>query len=103
VGWAAGVERLAMLLEEPAAARPDVVLVVENDAAHTEAVATLARLRRAGVSAELVATGSPKKRYDKALKLDPAETLTFAMDGDTVATRGRVLRGDTSRLAEVLA
>ncbi len=103
VGWAAGVERLAMLLEEPVAARPDVVLVVENDAAHTEAVATLAKLRRAGVSAELVATGSPKKRYDKALKLDPAETLTFAMDGDTVATRGRVLRGDTSRAAEVLA
>jgi len=103
VGWAAGVERLAMLLDEPAAARPDVVLVVENDAAHTEAVATLAKLRRAGVAAELVATGSPKKRYDKALKLDPAETLTFAMDGDTVATRGRVLRGDTSRVAEVLA
>jgi histidyl-tRNA synthetase len=103
VGWAAGVERLAMLLEEPATARPDVVLVVENDAARDAAVAALARLRRAGVVAELVATGSPKKRYDKALKLDPAETLTFAMDGDTVATRGRLLRGEGSRVAEVFA
>jgi histidyl-tRNA synthetase len=103
VGWAAGVERLAMLLEEPATARPDVVLVVENDAARDAAVAALARLRRAGVVAELVATGSPKKRYDKALKLDPAETLTFAMDGDTIATRGRLLRGEGSRVAEVLA
>ncbi len=103
VGWAAGVERLAMLLEEPASARPEVVLVVEDDRARTEAVATLARLRRAGVAAELIATGSPKKRYDKALKLEPDETLVFAMDGDTVATRPRVLRGDVSRVAEVLA
>ncbi len=103
VGWAAGVERLAMLLEEPTAARPVVVLVVEDDRARTEAVATLARLRRAGVAAELIATGSPKKRYDKALKLEPDETLVFAMDGDTVATRPRVLRGDVSRVAEVLA
>ncbi|MEH3045729.1 histidine--tRNA ligase [Sphingomonas adhaesiva] len=103
VGWAAGVERLAMLIEEPAAARPEVAVVVEDDRAHDAAVAALARLRRAGVSAELVATGSPKKRYDRALKLAPAETLVFAMDGDTVASRGRVLRGDVSRVAEVLA
>ena len=102
VGWAAGVERLAMLLEEPAAARPDVVIVVEDDRAHAAAVATLARLRRAGVAAELVASGSPRKRYDKALKLEPAETLTFTLEGDSVAPRARVLRGDTSRVAEVL-
>jgi histidyl-tRNA synthetase len=81
VGWAAGVERLAMLVEVPAADRPDVAVVVEDDAAHGDAVAALARLRRAGLSAELVATGSPKKRYDKALKLDPAQTYSFRSDG----------------------
>ena len=102
VGWAAGVERLAMLIEEPAAARPEAVLVVEDQRAYDAAITALARLRRAGVSTELVATGSPRKRYDKALKLEPAETLVFAMDGDTVATRGRVLRGEASRVAEVL-
>ena len=102
VGWAAGVERLAMLIEEPAAARPEAVLVVEDQRAYYAAITALARLRRAGVSTELVATGSPRKRYDKALKLEPAETLVFAMDGGTVATRGRVLRGEASRVAEVL-
>ncbi|PZQ62082.1 MAG: histidine--tRNA ligase [Sphingomonas taxi] len=102
VGWAAGVERLAMLIEEPAAARPEAVLVVEDQRAYDAALTALARLRRAGVSTELVASGSPRKRYDKALKLEPAETLVFAMDGDTVATRGRVLRGEASRVAEVL-
>ena len=103
VGWAAGIERLAMLLEEPAAERPEVAVVVEDDRAHAAAVTALARLRRAGVWAELVASGSPKKRYDKALKLDPAETLVFAMDGEAVATRTRVLRGEASRAAGVLA
>ncbi|PVE58856.1 histidine--tRNA ligase [Arthrobacter sp. TPD3018] len=98
VGWAAGVERLAMLLEEPAVERPDVVLVIEEDAMRDEAIATLARLRRAGVSAELVATGSPKKRYDKALKLEPRETLTFSREG----RRGRVLDGGASRLEGLL-
>lgn len=103
VGWAAGIERLAMLVEEPAAERPEVAVVVEDDRAHDAAVTALARLRRAGVWAELVASGSPKKRYDKALKLDPAETLVFAMDGDAVATRTRMLRGEASRAAGVLA
>ena len=103
VGWAAGIERLAMLIEEPAAERPEVAVVVEDDRAHDAAVTALARLRRAGVWAELVASGSPKKRYDKALKLDPAETLVFAMDGDAVATRTRMLRGEASRAAGVLA
>jgi histidyl-tRNA synthetase len=98
VGWAAGIERLAMLIEEPAAARPDVAVVVEDDTAHDEAVAALATLRRAGVSGELVATGSPKKRYDKALKLDPRETLVFARDG----RRSRVLDGGASRVEALL-
>lgn len=98
VGWAAGVERLAMLLDEPAVSGPDVAVVVEDDGRHADAVAALARLRRTGVSAELVATGSPKKRYDKALKLDPAETLSFTADGH----RTRVLRGAGDHVAAAL-
>lgn len=98
VGWAAGVERLAMLVETPAAIGPDVAVVVEDDAAHGEALGALARLRHAGLSAELVATGSPKKRYDKALKLEPAETVTFAAGGRRV----RLLRGE-ARAEEVLS
>ncbi|MEH3035436.1 MAG: histidine--tRNA ligase [Sphingomonas adhaesiva] len=77
VGWAAGVERLAMLIDEPPAARPDVAVVVEDDRAHDAAVAALARLRRAGVSAQLVATGSPRKRYDRAAKASPRSFLVF--------------------------
>jgi histidyl-tRNA synthetase len=100
VGWAAGVERLAMLAEEVEAERPDVVVVVEDDGAAGDAQAAVARLRRAGVATELVATGSPRKRYDRALKLNPAETVTF-VGGDE--WKSRLLRGERSQATEVLA
>ncbi len=68
VGWAAGIERLAMLVgareEEPA----DLIIVVEDDARLAEAIGHMRAARSAGFSAELIASGSPRKRYDKAMK-----------------------------------
>ncbi len=68
VGWAAGIERLAMLVgareEEPA----DLIIVVEDDARIAEAVGLIGNVRRQGFTAELIASGSPRKRYDKAVK-----------------------------------
>jgi len=74
VGWAAGIERLAMLIDAPAAETPTVVMALEDDAAAEAAVRALAALRRAGLPTELIATGSPRKRYDKAAKI-PAKVL----------------------------
>lgn len=103
VGWALGIERLAMLLNEPPATGPDVVIVVEDDRATEIAQAALAKLRHAGVAAELIATGAPRKRYDRALKLEPGETVTFTHDADQATWRSRLLRGERSRATEVLA
>ena len=91
VGWAAGIERLAMLVGNREATPADVVIAVEDDAALDLATAALAALRRAGLSGEVVATGSPRKRYDKATKI-PAKVLAglSLIDG---APRWR-LRGD---------
>jgi histidyl-tRNA synthetase len=81
VGWAAGIERLAMLVrevvEEPVAA----ILVVEDDSALAHAWSALRRLRDNGISADLIATGSPRKRYDKAVKRSPGAILTFKENG----------------------
>lgn len=76
VGWAAGIERLGMLLNPstlPTYAL-DVLLVVEDDDAlsYTQTVASLAR--KQGLSVQLMTAGSPKKRYNKAVKI-PARTL----------------------------
>jgi len=71
VGWAAGIERLAMLVGDLAAPRLNVAIALEDDALLADAYALLAQLRAAEISAELVSTGSPRKRYDKAVKMAP--------------------------------
>jgi len=66
VGWAAGVERLAMLLDEPAAAAIDAVVVPMGAAAEARATGIVADLRRAGVAVEMAYKGKMKARMAKA-------------------------------------
>jgi histidyl-tRNA synthetase len=66
VGWAAGIERLAMLLEAPGAPAIDAVIVPLGEAAAGAAQAVLAELRRAGVAADMAFRGNMKKRLAKA-------------------------------------
>ncbi|RMB27438.1 histidyl-tRNA synthetase [Sphingomonas sp. PP-F2F-G114-C0414] len=85
VGWAAGVERLAMLLEEPTEQRAEVIVVAEDDDSSLDAIALISDLRRNGVSADLVASGSPKKRFDKAVKATPQAIVSVRRaDGEVV-------------------
>ena len=87
VGWAAGIERLAMLVGERVEPKADAIVVVEDDERLGLAIATLKKLREAGWKAELFASGSPRKRFDKAKKI-PAHTLvTFPVTDDNVSTR----------------
>jgi histidyl-tRNA synthetase len=66
IGWAAGIERLGMLLEAPAEPTMDVALVPLGDAAEDAATAIAASLRRAGVACEMAYKGNMKKRMQKA-------------------------------------
>jgi histidyl-tRNA synthetase len=66
VGWAAGIERLAMLIDAPVIKGPDAVLVPLGDAAETAAAGLLADLRRAGISCDMAYKGNMKKRMAKA-------------------------------------
>ena len=70
VGWAAGIERLAMLVGEREQTRPTAIVVVEDDGATQVGLSALAALRRDGIDADIVATGSPRKRFDKAVKMN---------------------------------
>ncbi|RJF94126.1 histidine--tRNA ligase [Sphingomonas cavernae] len=66
VGWAAGIERLAMLAGAPAAEGPQVALIPMGAAAEAAAQGIVAALRRAGVSADMAYRGNMKKRMQKA-------------------------------------
>ncbi|AZI34904.1 histidine--tRNA ligase [Caenibius tardaugens NBRC 16725] len=79
VGWAAGIERLAMLLTDVAEPALDVILAIEDDAALQFGIRALAALRRAGLSADMIASGSPKKRFDKAVKVNATALAAIAM------------------------
>ncbi|MDE2560721.1 MAG: histidine--tRNA ligase [Sphingomonadales bacterium] len=70
VGWAAGIERLAMLVGEMGELQLDVILALESDDAIDFALKALRALREAGYSADMIASGSPRKRFDKAAKIN---------------------------------
>jgi histidyl-tRNA synthetase len=74
VGWAAGIERLAMLVGERGSIPLDAIIALEDDGASELAIRLLNILRRHGRSADLIATGSPRKRFDKAAKV-PAHII----------------------------
>ena len=85
VGWAAGVERLAMLVEEPVGELLDVIIAVEDDRGLGGAYRGLRLLRGAGLSADMIATGSPRKRFDKANKVNARILVSInVVDGNLV-------------------
>ena len=104
VGWAAGIERLAMLVgERDTDAVADAIVVAEDDAAIREATAAIGRLRRAGISAEMIASGSPRKRFDKAVKTGAEAIVAFALREGEVARRIRAEDETTARIELALA
>ena len=105
VGWAAGIERLAMLVGDLASPQLDVAVVVETRGFEESAVEIATKLRKAGLSVELFATGNPKKRYDKALKSQPAETISLSVNNGAVEIRRRTLiagQVDPSKIGPVV-
>jgi histidyl-tRNA synthetase len=93
VGWAAGIERLAMLIADDVIDnRLDFVIAVEDDGQLTLAMKTLAALRKRGFATEIVASGSPRKRFDKAAKI-PARALIAIGTRDGVSYTN--MRGDS--------
>ena len=101
VGWAAGIERLAMMIGAPQPEPPQIAVVVENPDRESDALKILAGLRRSGLSAELFASGSPKKRYEKALKSDPAVAISFDIRDGAPGRFNRILKADEVDMTRV--
>jgi histidyl-tRNA synthetase len=99
VGWAAGIERLAMMIDAPGPNRIDVAVVAENAAREADAFALATKLRAAHVAAEVYASGSARKRYDRAMKANPAAIVSFDVR-DGVRTHSFKLLDATNQAAE---
>ena len=85
IGWAAGIERLSMLVDDvPLAVRP-ITVIPMGDALRAMAVAE--RLRRAGLTVDLGYSGNMKKRMARADKLKARFAVIL---GEEEALRGAV-------------
>lgn len=85
VGWAAGIERLSMLLAEmPAAPRPVAVVPVGAEA-EAVALTTLQALRAAGIAAEMAYKGNLKKRLERANRIGARAAIIL---GESEVARG---------------
>jgi histidyl-tRNA synthetase len=66
VGWAAGIERLAMLIDAPEPERVAVAVVPMGEEAEAAAIKVIAGLRRSGIAADMAYKGNMKRRMQKA-------------------------------------
>lgn len=68
IGWAAGIERLAMLIDIAKSETSEIALIPRGEGAEHLAMEVLALLRAGGIAAEMAFRGSPKTRFEKAKK-----------------------------------
>ena len=85
VGWAAGIERLAMLIDAPQLAAPAIAVIPMGDAAEAKAVGIIADLRRAGLACDMGYRGNMKKRMQRANASGAAFAIIL---GDDELARG---------------
>jgi histidyl-tRNA synthetase len=75
IGWAAGVERLSLLLAEPPQAPRPIVVVPVGEAAQPVAMKLAHGLRHAGFVVELGYSGNLKKRLQRANRMNARAAL----------------------------
>ncbi|MFS8365978.1 histidine--tRNA ligase [Acetobacter pomorum] len=80
IGWAAGIERLSMLLEQVPAAPRSVVLVPVGAPDESAVVQILQGLRGQGVRTEIGYKGSLRKRMERAGKQNASHVLFLGED-----------------------
>jgi histidyl-tRNA synthetase len=82
VGWAAGIERLAMLIAAPPAAPVPVVIIpmAHDDQYYDNALTILKNLRAHHIAAETSYAGNAKKRLERANKSGAAFAVLVGED-----------------------
>ena len=86
VGWAAGIERLAMLVGERDFDDPWIAVVAEHVETQLMVDEIMVSLRQAGIAAEPYVSGSPRKRFDRARKAGPSAIISYDVR-DGIGTR----------------
>ncbi|HET9146548.1 MAG TPA: histidine--tRNA ligase [Acetobacteraceae bacterium] len=80
IGWAAGIERLAMLIGPPPAPGGAVAVIPMGDAMEARAIGILQSLREARIEAEIGYRGNFKRRLERANKVGARAVVIVAED-----------------------
>ena len=80
IGWACGVERLSMLLEEDVSMPRPVAVIPVGDDTQEKAMEIAYKLRLAGFSVEQSYSGNMKKRLIKANKVNAYKAVIIGSD-----------------------
>ena len=103
IGWAAGIERLAMMIDTPSAGAPEIAVIPSTEEVTAKAFAATSLLREAGIRADMALRGSAKKRSEAARKNGAKSILYVRPAGDPMGEyywNGSTLgQGDFDRLA----
>jgi histidyl-tRNA synthetase len=99
VGWAAGIERLGMLIEVPDVEAPLVSVIPWVPDAENIAVQLTNKLRMARIGAHYAYKGNEKRRFELASKSGASVRLVVAGDDDPAAIPSR--RGIPIRINEI--
>ncbi len=100
VGWAAGIERLAMLVKGVGDERPQIAVVIDAPDLEADGQQIVATLRRAGLVAEMAYRGNAKRRLELARK-QQAMGVLFVRAADVEGARLR-FNGPTDLFAAAL-
>ena len=80
VGWASGIERVAMMLREPPPEPRPIAVIPIGEAAGVAALRLTEELRRAGFAVDLGFSGNIKKRMARADKMKAVAAVIIGDD-----------------------
>ena len=91
IGWAAGIERLSMLIDPPESANAPVCVIPVGGGVDKQALDIVQRLRRAGIAADLGYSGNLGKRMKRANAMGARAAVIL---GEDELARGAVTLRD---------
>ena len=103
IGWAAGIERLSMMIGTPAEEVPEIAVIPSTEEVAAKAFAATSLLREGGISADMALRGSAKKRSEVARRSGARSILYVRPAGDPMGeyywNASALDQGDFERLS----
>jgi histidyl-tRNA synthetase len=103
VGWAAGIERLGMMIEAPQDDFDVIAIIPDRPELEEEAAALAARLRRAGIPTDIAFRGNAKRRIESARKRNLSAALILRDPAQLPRLHLTHFAGDEERRLELAA